>query len=357
MYEGTWESVGTHQVPDLVRRRQVRASSSTGASTRCRAGRRGCPTSSVCSSRTGPSGMLRENPYAEWYLNSMQIKGSPTQLHHARVYGDDYPYDNFVKTFNDASAGADLERIAELARRPAPATSSSPPSTTTGSRCGPRPSRTPSRASYHAVARPRRRSDRGRAGQAHAHGPLLLGRLRLALQRRRALEGGRRRARRAHGRPYVHYVTAHCASSSTATSRPCCGTTSAGRPTADCPSCSPTTTTRRRRGRQRPLAGVRAGPQRGHRRLRARHGRAAAGGLAVHPRAPQAPHLRHAEALRLPDARVRRPADGVAAEVGAGAWRRPLLRSEPPRGAAGHRRATPSSSRCSATSWRRTGTC
>ena len=46
----------------------------------------------------------------------MQIKGSPTQQHHARVYGDDYTYDNFVKTFNDASDGADLDALAEVCR-------------------------------------------------------------------------------------------------------------------------------------------------------------------------------------------------------------------------------------------------
>lgn len=58
--------------------------------------------------------MLWENPYAEWYLNSMQIKGSPTQVHHAQVYGDHYPYDNFVKTFDDASMGANLDAVADL---------------------------------------------------------------------------------------------------------------------------------------------------------------------------------------------------------------------------------------------------
>ena len=46
----------------------------------------------------------------------MRIKGSPTQRHHAQVYGDDYPYDNFVKTFDDASDGADLDALAELCR-------------------------------------------------------------------------------------------------------------------------------------------------------------------------------------------------------------------------------------------------
>jgi alpha-L-fucosidase len=64
----------------------------------------------------GPKRMLRENPYAEWYLNSLRIKDSPTQLHHARIYGDDYPYDNFVKTFNDASAGANLDAMADACR-------------------------------------------------------------------------------------------------------------------------------------------------------------------------------------------------------------------------------------------------
>jgi alpha-L-fucosidase len=48
--------------------------------------------------KDGPKRMLRENPYAEWYRNSMQIKGSPT------------------------------------------ATSSSPPNTMTASPCGPPPS-------------------------------------------------------------------------------------------------------------------------------------------------------------------------------------------------------------------------
>jgi alpha-L-fucosidase len=66
--------------------------------------------------KDGPKRMLRENPYAEWYRNTMRIPGSPTQLHHARVYGEDYPYDNFVRTFDDASSGADLDALADLCR-------------------------------------------------------------------------------------------------------------------------------------------------------------------------------------------------------------------------------------------------
>jgi alpha-L-fucosidase len=64
--------------------------------------------------KAGPKRMLRENPYAEWYLNTMRIKGSPTARHHAQVYGEDYPYDNFAKTFDDATALAKLDGLAGL---------------------------------------------------------------------------------------------------------------------------------------------------------------------------------------------------------------------------------------------------
>ncbi len=40
----------------------------------------------------------KSNPYAEWYLNSLRINGSPTQTHHEKVYGKDYDYYNFSDT-------------------------------------------------------------------------------------------------------------------------------------------------------------------------------------------------------------------------------------------------------------------
>ncbi len=113
MYEGTWESVGAHKVPAWYDDAKLGVFlhwglySVPGWAPRV-------PDIQQLLVKDGPKRMLRENPYAEWYLNSMQIKGSPTALHHARVYGDDYPYDNFVKTFNDASAGANLEAMADI---------------------------------------------------------------------------------------------------------------------------------------------------------------------------------------------------------------------------------------------------
>lgn len=43
-----------------------------------------------------------ESPYAEWYLNSLAIKGSSVQKHHARVHGNK-PYDEFVTEFFHAT--------------------------------------------------------------------------------------------------------------------------------------------------------------------------------------------------------------------------------------------------------------
>lgn len=40
------------------------------------------------------------NPYAEWYLNSLRIPGSPTQEYHTKTYGNDFPYDKFAPIFN-----------------------------------------------------------------------------------------------------------------------------------------------------------------------------------------------------------------------------------------------------------------
>jgi alpha-L-fucosidase len=45
---------------------------------------------------------FKRNPYAEWYLNSMRIDGSPTQAHHRVTYGADFGYDDFVPLFHEA---------------------------------------------------------------------------------------------------------------------------------------------------------------------------------------------------------------------------------------------------------------
>ena len=81
MYEGTWESVGAHRVPVWYEDAKLGVFihwglySVPGWAPRV-------PDIQELLVKSGPTRMLRENPYAEWYLNTMQIKGSPTQLHH-----------------------------------------------------------------------------------------------------------------------------------------------------------------------------------------------------------------------------------------------------------------------------------
>ncbi len=43
---------------------------------------------------------ITNNPYAEWYYNTMRIDGSPTQKYHQEKYGADYDYYNFAPIFN-----------------------------------------------------------------------------------------------------------------------------------------------------------------------------------------------------------------------------------------------------------------
>jgi len=43
---------------------------------------------------------IHHNPYAEWYLNSMRLEGSPTQQYHRQHYGADYDYYNFAAVFD-----------------------------------------------------------------------------------------------------------------------------------------------------------------------------------------------------------------------------------------------------------------
>ncbi|MFX0058094.1 MAG: alpha-L-fucosidase [Candidatus Heimdallarchaeota archaeon] len=53
------------------------------------------------SEKRGPEVHFKNNPYAEWYLNSLRIEGSPTQEYHREVFGDNFSYDDFIDIFNE----------------------------------------------------------------------------------------------------------------------------------------------------------------------------------------------------------------------------------------------------------------
>ncbi|MCG8652088.1 MAG: alpha-L-fucosidase, partial [Pirellulales bacterium] len=45
---------------------------------------------------------FKNNPYAEWYMNSLRIDGSPTQEHHFKTHGREFDYMDFAPMFNEA---------------------------------------------------------------------------------------------------------------------------------------------------------------------------------------------------------------------------------------------------------------
>ena len=46
---------------------------------------------------------IKNDPYAEWYLNAMRIPGSPTQAYHREHYGANFSYYDFAPIFNRES--------------------------------------------------------------------------------------------------------------------------------------------------------------------------------------------------------------------------------------------------------------
>ena len=57
---------------------------------------------------------LLNNPYAEWYYNSMRLDGSPTQAYHRKHYGADYNYYNFTSVFDRESQKWNPDKWAQL---------------------------------------------------------------------------------------------------------------------------------------------------------------------------------------------------------------------------------------------------
>ena len=57
---------------------------------------------------------FKNNPYAEWYLNSIKIKGSPSYEHHIKTYGANFDYLDFIPEFNRESQKWNPEDWARL---------------------------------------------------------------------------------------------------------------------------------------------------------------------------------------------------------------------------------------------------
>lgn len=57
------------------------------------------------------------NSYAEWYYNSMKLKGSDTYNYHRTTYGENFTYDDFIPRFNTAITNWNPKKWAKLFSR------------------------------------------------------------------------------------------------------------------------------------------------------------------------------------------------------------------------------------------------
>ena len=122
---------------------------------------------------------ITHNPYAEWYLNSMRLDGSPTQAYHREHYGANYDYYNFAAVFDQEIQKWNPDAWAKVFRdagaKYVVLTTKHHDGFTLWPSATPNPS-SPGRSAA-CVARPRRGIDHCRARTGLAHGPLLLRRL------------------------------------------------------------------------------------------------------------------------------------------------------------------------------------
>ncbi|MGV0990725.1 MAG: alpha-L-fucosidase [Mycobacterium sp.] len=115
MYQPTWDSVATHPLPDWYDDAKLGVFLHWGLYS-VPGWAPQVPDIQELLKDKGPAEMLRDNPYAEWYLNSSRIEGSPTWQHQRDTYGPEATYDDFVPVFDDGTAGADMDAIASVCR-------------------------------------------------------------------------------------------------------------------------------------------------------------------------------------------------------------------------------------------------
>jgi alpha-L-fucosidase len=69
------------------------------------------------SEKRGIEEHFKNNPYAEWYLNSLRIEGSPTQKYHTENFGENFVYDDFIPLFNEEIKKWNPEKMVDLFKK------------------------------------------------------------------------------------------------------------------------------------------------------------------------------------------------------------------------------------------------
>lgn len=112
-YAASWESLRTHRMPDWFRDAKVGIMVTwTPTSVPAWAPVQGDLPSLL--REHGDAYYFANNPYAEWYGNSMRIVGSPSARHHEETYGADFPYEQFGRMFGAAASRCDPTHWADV---------------------------------------------------------------------------------------------------------------------------------------------------------------------------------------------------------------------------------------------------
>ena len=64
--------------------------------------------------KEGIGAQFFQNPYSEWYLNSLRIESTQTNKYHKEKYGENFSYDNFASEFNEKIKNWNPSEWAEL---------------------------------------------------------------------------------------------------------------------------------------------------------------------------------------------------------------------------------------------------
>ena len=111
-YEPTPESLSTHQVPDWFHDAKFGIFIHWGLYSVPAWAPLGADIQELIR-QGGMAALFRNNPYAEWYLNSMKLPEHPTRKHHANSYGSSFSYFDFQRIFEEAAAAMNPSNWAE----------------------------------------------------------------------------------------------------------------------------------------------------------------------------------------------------------------------------------------------------
>ena len=107
-----WQSIGQHQVPDWYQNAKLGIFIHWGLYS--------VPAWATTSGELGkvpPEKWFTDNAYAEWYLNTLRIKGSPGYEHHIATYGKDFDYYQFAPIFNQKTKQWNPEKWAAVFKK------------------------------------------------------------------------------------------------------------------------------------------------------------------------------------------------------------------------------------------------